>query len=175
MDIDKYSKPAVVVHWLMAILIILMIIMGMYMSDLPKGSEERSWFFALHKSIGLTLALLVVFRTAWKVAVSPPALPSVVSIKQRKLAMATHHILYLLMFLQPISGYLSSSFSGYKTKFWGIPLYNWGWKDPELNELFSEIHDISAYGLILFISIHLAGVAYHIHKKEHQLIKRMWF
>jgi cytochrome b561 len=50
----------------MAIMIIAMICMGVYMADLPKGSEERTWFFTLHKSIGLTLALLAITRLVWK-------------------------------------------------------------------------------------------------------------
>ena len=39
--------------------------------------------------------------------------------------------------------------NGYKTKLWGIPLPHWGWKNPELNKLFTEIHEISAFCLIL--------------------------
>ena len=175
MNNDKYSVPAVIIHWLMALAIIIMIGMGIYMVDLPKGGDERSWFFSLHKSIGLTLALLVLLRACWRVYAGVPVMPDFIDSQKRKLATATHYMLYLLMVLQPLSGYLSSSFSGYKTRFWGIPLYNWGWKSPELNELFTLVHDISAYSLIALIILHLAGVAYHIRRCEYQVIRRMWF
>ena len=175
MNNDKYRAPAVIIHWLMALAIIIMIGMGIYMVDLPKGSDERSWFFSLHKSIGLTLALLVLLRVCWRVYAGAPAMPNFIDSQKRKLAAATHHMLYLLMVLQPLSGYLSSSFSGYKTRFWGIPLYNWGWKSPELNEFFTLIHDISAYSLIALIIVHFAGVVYHIKQREYQIIRRMWF
>ena len=175
MEIQRYSKPAIIIHWLMAILIILMIGLGYYMSDLPKGSEERTWFFTLHKNIGMTLALLAIFRLCWKLKSISPPLPDYIKAGQRKLAISVHHLLYLFMFLQPVSGYISSSFSGYKTRFWGIPLPNWGWKSPELNELFTEIHEICAVCLITVLCLHIAGVIYHLHKKETDLIKRMWF
>ncbi len=63
---------------------------------------------------------------------------------ERSLASVTHALLYVLIFLQPLSGYLSSSFSGYTTSFFGLPLPHWGWKDPVLNDLFSELHEANA-------------------------------
>ncbi len=156
-------------------MIIAMIIMGVYMGDLPKGSDERTWFFMLHKSMGLTLALLVIIRFIWRFWSPPPALPSIVSGAHQKLVKGTHHLLYLMMFIQPVTGYISSSFSGYKTKFWGVPLPHWGWKNPDLNKLFSLIHEISAICLTILIILHIAGVIYHIQRKETELFKRMWF
>jgi cytochrome b561 len=175
MQIQRYNTTAIVIHWVMALLILAMIGLGFYMVGLEKGSDERSYFFALHKSIGLTLALLAIIRLIWKLCTSSPALPDYVAPIQRKMATATHHLLYLVLFLQPVSGYISSSFSGYKTKFWGVPLPHWGWKNPELNKLFTEIHEISAFCLIALLLLHIAGVIYHVHRKETDLIKRMWF
>ena len=50
---EKYSTTAIILHWVMAILLFTLFGLGRYMVDLPKCSDERSWFFALHKSIGL--------------------------------------------------------------------------------------------------------------------------
>ena len=175
MEIRRYGNAAITIHWLMAIMIIGMIGLCIYMVDLPKGSDERSWYFALHKSIGLTLALLAILRLLWRMILKPPELPEYIDKSKRKIAETTHGLLYLLMFVQPISGYISSSFSGYKTKFWGIPLPHWGWKDTGLNELFTEIHEMSAICLIILLLLHFAGVIYHLHKKQTDLFKRMWF
>jgi cytochrome b561 len=175
MEIQRYSSTAIIIHWLMAIMILTMIGLGVYMVELPKGSDERSWFFALHKSIGLTLALLAIIRLTWKIMSDAPSLPSYIPVAKQKLAKATHHLLYVMMFIQPVSGYISSSFSGYKTKLWGIPLPHWGWKEPDLNKLFTLIHEISAICLVALILLHVAGVIYHLHKKENELIRRMWF
>lgn len=170
---QKYSSFSIFIHWLMALLIIGMMVLGFYMVDLEKGSAERTYFFGLHKSMGLTLALLVVMRLLWKIKAKAPALPEYITGWKRISATATHHTLYLLMFVQPMSGYISSSFSGYKTKFWGIPLPHWGWKAPELNEFFTGIHDISSKLLLILIVFHIAGAIYHIAKGETGIIKRM--
>ena len=175
MGIKRYNTVAVIIHWIMAILLICMFILGIYMVDLPKGSDERSWFFALHKSMGLTLALLVLVRLFWKLISESPPLPDDVTPIQKMAAVSTHHLLYLMMFVQPITGYISSSFSGYKTKFWGIPLPHWGWKSPELNQLFTTIHQVSALFFGALILLHVAGAMYHLHKKQFHLFKRMWF
>ncbi len=159
----------------MAIMIIAMICMGVYMADLPKGSEERTWFFTLHKSVGLTLALLAIFRLTWKLIVKAPPLPDIVSVTHQKVAHVTHHLLYLMLFIQPVSGYISSSFTSYKTKFWGIPLPKWADKNLEMNELFTQIHEISAICLVALLVMHIAGVVYNMKRKETELFKRMWF
>ena len=58
MGIKRYNTVAVIIHWIMAILLICMFILGIYMVDLPKGSDERSWFFELHKSIKINKFLI---------------------------------------------------------------------------------------------------------------------
>ena len=171
---EKYSNLAIFLHWFMALLIFTMFGLGWYMVDLPKGSPERTWFFALHKSIGLTLALSVLIRLGWRMIEKPPVLPDFIPVWKSRLATMTHHLLYFLMFLQPVSGYISSSFSGYKTKFWGFPLPHWGWKDVLLNELFTDIHVGSSIALLFFICLHLAGAIAHMIESQSSIIKRMY-
>jgi len=74
-DQERYSATAMFLHWVMTILVITLFCLGWYMVDLPKGSDERSWFFALHKSIGLSMALLALIRLVWRFTHVPPALP----------------------------------------------------------------------------------------------------
>ncbi len=172
--IGRYDHFAMLLHWLMALFILLMLGLGWYMEDLPKGSPERSWFFALHKSIGLSLALLVVVRLCWRLLPPPPPpLPEELASWQKRGARGVHFLLYLSMFVQPVSGYLSSSFSGYKTRFWGIPLPDWGWKSPELNEFFTEIHEISSVLLVALIVCHILAVIVHVKRGEVHILQRM--
>lgn len=162
-----------ILHWLMAILLITLFALGWSMVDLPKGSDERSWFFALHKSIGLTMALLAFIRLAWRSTHSPPKWPETVSKFQQRLAELTHVLLYVAMILQPLSGYMSSSFSGYKTKIWGLSLPHWGWKSPVLNELFTDIHVACSVALLCLLVLHLCGVMVHVYAGEKHLLRRM--
>jgi len=170
---ERYSSTAIILHWLMAILLLTLFGLGWYMVDLPKGSDERSWFFALHKSIGLTMALLALIRVIWRFTHAPPDLPESVSQFKQRLAGLTHGLLYMAMIIQPLSGYISSSFSGYKTKIWGVALPHWGWKAPALNELFTDIHVASSVVLLCLVILHLSGVAIHIYEGDKHLIRRM--
>ncbi len=172
-DEEKYTSVAIALHWVMAVLLITMFILGWYMVDLPKGSDERTWFFGLHKSIGLTLAMLAVTRLTWRIKQVPPKLPETISEFRQKLAKSTHWLLYFAMFLQPMSGYISSSFSGYKTKFWGMPLPHWGWKSPDLNAFFTDIHVVSSYLLIALVFLHISGVVLHLYEGDKAVLKRM--
>lgn len=167
-----YSNVAIFLHWIMVILIISLILLGWYMEDLPKGPDRGS-FFALHKSIGLTTALIAVSRLIWRCLHKPPALPESFSKNKQRLIHTVHYLLYIAMFVQPISGYISSSFSGYKTKIWGIALPHWGWKEPYLNELFTNVHAISSVVLLSLIVVHLLGVVVHMYKGEGNVLRRM--
>ncbi len=168
----RYTLIAIVLHWLIALLIALMFALGWYMTDLPEG-PDRSWYFALHKSIGLSIFALVVVRLAWRVRHPPPPLPAHFARWRAATAHATHRLLYLLMFFQPISGYLSSSFSGYKTRFFGVPLPHWGWRDEALNELLSGIHEASSVLLITLILLHFTGALAHLFKPGDRTFGRM--
>lgn len=169
----KYTGVAMLLHWLVTLLIFTLFGLGWYMTELPKGSPERTWFFALHKSVGLTTALLVIVRVIWRLQHPPPPLPEMIAHWKRRMAEATHHLLYLLMFVQPVSGYVSSSFSGHSTRFWGIPLPDWGWEDQALNEFFTSIHVASSVALLSLIILHIMGALHHGMTAEESVLRRM--
>lgn len=170
----RYDNVAVLLHWSIMLLILSLFCIGWYMVDTPDGSLIRTKLFALHKSIGLTTALLIICRITWRITHTPPPLPETVQPWQGKLASLTHFLLYFLMVLQPLSGYLSSSFSGYKTRVWGIPLPNWGWKEPTLNQLFTDIHVISSVTLLCLIILHICGAFSHLFFQHGNVLPRMW-
>jgi len=169
---DRYSSVAIILHWLIAFLVLLLLGLGWYMTDLPKG-PDRGWYFALHKSIGLTVLILMILRVAWRLFHTPPALPESLPLWRRQLAQGSHRLFYVLLFLQPLSGYVSSSFSGYKTKYFGFPLPHWGWKQPVLNDILTNLHVATSVVLVSLIVLHLAGALQHLFNREDKLFRRM--
>ena len=93
---------------------------------------------------------------------------------QKKLANSTHVLLYVLMFVQPLSGYLSSSFSGYSTRFWGLALPQWAPQDTVVNEMFTEIHVASSVLLLCVVTLHLLGGLGHLFSLHTNVLVRMW-
>lgn len=167
-DTARYDRVQVILHWLVAAIIIFMIGLGLYMVQLPKQSElppgeesVRAFYFLLHKSLGLTAALLIVLRLGWRLTHRAPSLPDSIPKWQKMASAAVHGLLYLLMIGMPLSGYLQSMYSKYPTYFWGIELPRLAEADEAARSQFTDIHVILAYVLIALVLVHIAAAIKH--------------
>jgi len=178
----RYTKIAVLLHWLIAIAIFAMFALGWFMAEIPKDapkqmgfdlfdlgiytwqlSEEvtpRTFYFNFHKSLGITIFALIVFRLFWRITHKPPAMLASYKAFERKLAIAAHHLLYLLMFAVPLTGVLMSLFSKYGIMWFGIHLID-GLDNKVLRETFVEAHEFIGIILLLVIILHVAGAIKH--------------
>lgn len=170
----RYTRIAILAHWATVLLVCTMFILGWYMVDLPRGSS-RGFYFSLHKSLGILTFLLIIFRLVWRTIRPPPGRPSEIGRFRGMMADVVHKAFYFVLLVQPITGYLSSSFSGYKTNFFSVPLPYWGWSDPPLNEFFTQLHVLFSTLLAFLIIIHLLGVLLHVIEGHGHVVKRMWF
>lgn len=164
----RYDRVQVILHWLIAAIVLCMIGLGLFMVELPKQSElppgeesVRAFYFLLHKSMGITAAMLIILRVFWRLTHKAPPLPDTVTKWQQKAAGVVHWVLYLVMIAMPASGYLQSIFSKYDTKFWGITLPRVADADKVLRENFSQVHECLAFLFIALIVIHLAAAFKH--------------
>ncbi|RTL41980.1 MAG: cytochrome b, partial [Rhodocyclaceae bacterium] len=96
---------------------------------------------------------------------------------QHKIAEGTHHLLYLLMFLVPLSGWLMSSAKGFQVVYFGVlPIPDLIGKDKELGELLEEMHEVLSWSLISLVGLHLAGaLKHHIIDKDSTLRRMLPF
>jgi cytochrome b561 len=192
----KYTNIAIVLHWLIGIAILFMFVLGWFMTELPKetpkttsfdifnlglitwGVEEeqsqRSFYFNLHKSVGLSLLMLIVLRMYWRFTHRPPAFLNSMKLWEKRLAKATHHSLYLLMFLIPLSGIIMSAGSKYGIKWFGIKVIP-GFDDKAIRELFYEFHEIFGLLLLLTLILHILGAVKHSIVDKDGTLRRMWF
>lgn len=164
----KYDRVQIILHWLIAVLIFAMIGLGLFMVELPKQSElppgeesVRAFYFLLHKSLGITTAMLILVRIVWRVTHKAPPLPASIPQWQQKAASAIHGLLYAAMIAVPVSGYLQSMYSKYHTKFWGMELPRLAEANNELKALFGEVHEYLAFAFIAVIAIHIAAAVKH--------------
>lgn len=170
---ERYSLVAIALHWTIAVLVGGLLAWGWYMTDIPRG-PERGFAFGLHKSFGILVFALMLVRIAWRLLNPPPPPPPGMPAWQRVAAGATHLLFYVLLLAHPLTGYLSSSFSGYSTKLFGIPLPDWGAHNPPLNEFFTELHVIGAVTLCIVIAAHVLGALKHLLTPGDRVVRRMW-
>jgi len=192
----KYTKTAVILHWLIGFGIIFMFLFGWYMEGLPKEapkvmsfdlfdlgiytwhlSEEtspRSFYFNLHKSFGITILGLIAFRVLWRLTHPAPALIKTMKAWEKKLANATHHALYLVMVLVPVSGAAMALYSKYGIKWFGIPLAE-GLGDDAMRDIFKNAHEIIGIILLVLLGLHILAVLKHTFVNKDGTLKRMTF
>ena len=193
---NRYTHVAIVLHWIIAAAIIFMFILGWYMEELPKADPKvssfdlfnlglitidtakeisvRTFYFNLHKSIGVTIFFLVLFRIYWRITHKPPKMLATMTPFEVKLATAAHHALYLLMVLIPLTGIIMSIGSKYGIHWFGIPFLP-GIDNETLIDLFKEFHEIFGQILLLVFILHFAGALKHTFVNKDGVLKRMWF
>ncbi|HET7157350.1 MAG TPA: cytochrome b, partial [Burkholderiales bacterium] len=158
----RYTRTAIVLHWLIAAAVFAQISLGLWMIGIPKSPPGvRAYWFNVHKSIGITIGLLVIARLLWRLAHRPPPLPGTVQAWQRMAAKLSHCALYACMIVLPLSGYLGSSFTKYPIKYFGYTLPHWGWDAPGLKELMSQVHFTTACIFITLIVLHVSAALKH--------------
>jgi cytochrome b561 len=193
-DATRYTKTAKILHWLIAIAIFFMFALGWYMSELPKEapkqmaydlfdlgiftwnlSEEispRTFYYNLHKSIGVTIFALILIRILWRITHRPPALLASYKAWEHKLANGAHHLLYLLMVALPVSGIIMAVYSKYGIKWFGIEFIA-GLDNKPLRELFKEVHSIIGLIILLVIIVHIIGALKHKFIDKDETLDRM--
>jgi len=171
---DRYTRTAIVLHWVIAALLLVEVAQGWLMQEIPKQPPGlRAEQFNLHKSFGLVLLALVLVRLGWRLLHPPPPMPGVAR-WQLRLAKTNHAILYLAMFVLPLSGYLGSVFSGYPIKWFGVALPMWGAANPAVKDLMSTVHLIASWVIVASTALHIAGAFKHELAGEGALARMAW-
>ena len=169
---DRYSSTAKALHWLMALGLFGALGVGFYMTGLPL-SPQKLQIYSWHKWAGVSLFLLVLLRFAWRLGHRPPA-PVPMPAWQRLAAEGVHHLLYLLMFAIPLTGWLMSSAKGFQTVWFGvIPLPDLLQKDPELGKALAEVHELLNWGLAFLVLAHAGAALKHHFIDRDDVLTRM--
>ena len=167
----RYTRIAVLFHWLIALLIVSNVLLIWSLSLLPESAERP--VVDLHKSFGLTVLGLAIMRLLWRLTHTPPAMPASYRPWERRLAHSAHWILYGLIFCLPLSGWLHDSAwkdaASHPLILYGfIPWFRLGVVanlDPTAKEamhgLFGQIHTSLAYVLYAMYVLHVGGALKH--------------
>ncbi len=179
----KYSRTAMLLHWLVAALISANLVLIWVVDSVPEAQVR--WVIDTHKSIGITVLGLVIVRLLWRYAHTPPALPSGYALWEQRASHIAHILLYVLMFLMPLSGWLHDSAwkdaATHPMQLFGLtPWPRIGWimdLEPALKEslhsAFGALHSYGGYALYALFALHVLAALKHQFVDREPELQRM--
>lgn len=160
MGAPHYSRTAVALHWSIAVLIFAALALGWTMTSMAI-SPLRLKAYNYHKWIGVTILGLAVLRSAWRLTHrAPPLLP--MPRWQQVAAHGGHWLLYLLMLVIPVTGWIYSNAAGYPIVYLGkFPLPTLVGRNHELAARWVTVHHVLAFVLAAVIAGHVLAALHH--------------
>ena len=169
----RWGHPAQFMHWLIVALIILQVTLADIAENLPI-SPKKVQVYGWHKSVGITVLALAVLRLLWRWGNPTPTLPTTLKPYERVLANITHFGLYLLLFAQPLTGWMMTSARGFPVSWFGFfQLPDLVHHDRGLYETLKATHDKLALALYLIVFLHVAAALQHHFVLKDDVLRRM--
>lgn len=159
--VQQYTRTAIGLHWIVAILIFATFGLGLIVSNMS-FSPTALKYISYHKWLGVTVFIFAVFRVIWRLTHAAPALEESLSRFEKMAANAAHHLLYLLIFAVPLSGYFYSLAAGFPVVYLGIfPLPVLIERNVELAGTLKLLHQVLVYSMAGLVVLHAAGALKH--------------
>jgi cytochrome b561 len=175
MQTTRYSRTARLFHWSMAVLILLTIPVGLVMVQPGLGRGLQNGLFLYHKNVGVLLLVLVAARLIWRVRRPAPEMPASIPDWQARVARLTHGLMYGLLFIVPVAGYIRVRAGGFPIESldaMGLPgLIP---KSEALAGLAKSVHYYAALAFCLVVLLHIAAALYHRFRLRDGVFARMW-
>lgn len=157
----RYSTISILLHWLIAALVLVQILL-ISAHDATEGPMSRE-FVQIHKSVGLAVLLLTLFRIGWRVANPPPAPPATMKPWEKALSGTVHVLFYVALIVLPLTGWAASSAMGREIVWFG--LFNWpllpvgGGR--ETAGALMDLHGIAVKTVYGLVALHVIGALKH--------------
>tara|TARA_R110000782_G_scaffold167129_5_gene259163 strand:- start:16691 stop:17218 length:528 start_codon:yes stop_codon:yes gene_type:complete len=167
----KYNGVARMLHWIIGVAILVQIVLGI-------GHDAWKDLFPvmpIHKSIGITVLFLSLYRLYWRLRHSPPPLPALMPAWQKTLAHGTHWLFYFMIIAVPLSGWLMVSAGKNPLDWFGLfPIPKWPVeKDSMMAEIAHEGHEIMGLLFIPLLALHIGAALYHHFAVKDDVLRRM--
>jgi cytochrome b561 len=182
-SISRYSGVAMALHWLVALLIIVNLVMIWFVDRYPDAWVRP--VIDTHKSIGIVVLGLVLLRLLWRAGHRPPALPQTYPRWEKLAAHAAHALLYAIILLLPLSGWIhDSAWKGAPTHpmslFGLVPwpriaaiMHQPAPVKETIHSIFFAIHKSLAYVLYVIFVLHVGAALKHQFLDKEPELERM--
>jgi len=170
----RYTIPAILLHWLIAIGIIGTFTLGLVMTDIQGITMAKLKYTNWHKWAGVTVLALAALRLLWRLFNHPPQYADEMPAWQRGAAHGLHIALYALMFAVPLSGYFFSLAAGFPVVAFGqIPLPVLIAPDPALKEVLRDVHYWLNMLMAALVALHVLAAFKHLLVDRDGVMQRM--
>jgi cytochrome b561 len=170
----RYTLTAQALHWITAALMFIVLPIAWVMMNMPETAPSRSLLFELHKSVGLTIVMIVAVRLAWRAKYPAPPLGARLQAWEKGAAVASHWMLYAVLIGMPISGYLLDATGGYPISYFGlfsVPILP---KSPAFASAAIWAHVVVGQWLVYaLILLHVAATVWHVSFRRDEVLDRM--
>lgn len=171
---ENYNFMTILLHWLTVALVIGLFALGLWMEELDELHEWYRRAPHLHASMGIVLLGLTLFRLVWVFITPKPGPVEGAAHWEHIVTTLVHSLLYLLLLLVTLSGYLVATSDGNSImvfKLFEIPALPWQFEEQE--DIAEEVHEILAFGLIGLMILHMLAAFKHHFISKDNVLKRM--
>jgi cytochrome b561 len=180
----SWGWVARLLHWTIAALILLQLGLGVWMANFVPDLIAQFRLVQIHKSFGFLVFALALVRVLWRVVNrAHPVMPAGTPRWQVRAATASHVLLYALMFVLPLSGWIMASASPVQDLL-GIDNMVFGWfamPDPFVPGVKAvetaawQVHVASAVVMALVLAVHAgAALKHHLVDGDDVLARMTW-
>jgi cytochrome b561 len=159
--VESFDRVLKAVHW-STLLLIAAAYAAVWASHVAATKDQHALLVQLHRSMGVTIFALTLFRLAWRWNARIPPLPVELPVFQKLAARATEYILYVLLLLQPALGLLNTNARGQRVNFYFLgelpPVIG---PDKVLAKQAMAAHELVAYLLMALVVLHAAAALFH--------------
>jgi cytochrome b561 len=170
----RYTLTAQALHWTTAALMFTVLPIAWVMTNMPETAHMRGLLFTLHKSVGLSIVMLVAIRLTWRVMYPAPPLTGRLGGWEKRAAIVSHWMLYVILIGMPVSGYLLDAAGGYPISYFGlfsVPVLP---KSPTLANVATWVHVAVGQWLVYaLILLHVAATVWHVAIRRDGVLNRM--
>jgi len=168
-----YTGTAKGLHWLIVILLTIQFAVGWSMPHIGRNTPVTT-LISVHFTLGVFILAVAILRLAWRATHPEPRPLDGVPPWQVTSARITHWLLYLLLFVVPLLGWMNASYRGMPIVMFGLDLPKlltarapgWGWT--------GDVHSILAqYGMLTLVGLHVAAGVYHYFIRRDGVLQRM--
>ena len=167
-----YGTPAKIFHWTIVALLLVQYPIGWLMPDIHRGMQPGAGM-TFHVSTGLVILLLIVLRFAWRLT-HPVAPESSLPVWQRLSSEVVHWMLYVMVLLTTLSGWLFASFRGWTISFFYlVPFPMLASDNQAAGKLIDGLHQAAEWTLLGLIGLHVAAALTHLFYYRNRIMNRM--